>query len=580
MIRLFAKFRWYDWLIIAILVGVSIVQAYFTVFMPRESAVLFERMLDGSPESQLWQAGGRTLMYAGGGLIANLFGSVIAAYLASSLGRRVRNDLFEKVQSFGFEEMNKFSTASLITRATNDITQAQMVMMMTLRIAISSPIIAIWAIMRINAASPGLTMMTAISIVGMIVVMSLMAMLVLPKFQMIQKLTDRLNGVTRQNLTGLRVVKAYSAEEFEQKKFHDVNYRLNRTNVFANSIMGLTMPLIMLVMNGVNLAIFWLGAHLINQGTLNFPDLMEFSTLIMQVLMAFIMIAMLLVFVPRAQVSAKRVMEVLGTKVKVTDPLEPKEFDNKNTGEIVFDNVSFRYPSAEESVLEGVSFKVAKGETAAFIGSTGSGKSTLINLVPRFYDVSGGAVYVDGRDVREVRQKDLRARIGYVPQKGVLFGGTVESNINYGNAETKEQNIKEAAYVAMADEFISNLEDGYNANVSQGGKNFSGGQRQRMAIARAAAVRPDIFVFDDSFSALDYKTDKEVRKRLKQYTSGATCLIVAQRIGTIMDADIIVVLDKGTVVGIGTHKELLKSCDVYKEIAFSQLSEEELENDK
>ena len=576
---------------IVVLIAVTVGQVYFDVYLPERTARLFDPDVLGGGASVVLHAGGRMLQYAAGSLGMAIVGGGMAAYLASKLGRQIRADIFAKVQAFGFEEMNKFSTASLITRSTNDIEQVQMVTMMVLRMAVRAPITAVWAIIRINNASWDLTVMTAIAISMLAVILILLCIFVLPKFRLIQKLTDKLNAVTRENLTGLRVVKAYNADRYEQEKFGKVNRELNRNNFFANGVMGALMPILMLVMNGVSLAIFWLGSRLINAGEFDPPALMEFSGLITQVLMAFILISMLLVFFPRAQVSARRIAAVLRTKAKIIDPVESKAFDESKAGEVVFDNVSFKYPNAEKNVLEGISFKVTKGQTAAFIGSTGSGKSTLINLVPRFYDVSEGRVTVSGTDVREVKQEDLRAKIGYVPQKGVLFGGTVESNIGYGekvdsgqkagNQELSTENcqlttIQQAAYVSMADEFINELDERYQSKVSQGGKNFSGGQKQRMSIARAVATKPEIFIFDDSFSALDYKTDKGVRARLKEYTHGATCLIVAQRIGTIMDADIIVVLDEGKPVGVGTHKELLKSCKVYKEIALSQLSKEEL----
>lgn len=613
MLRLFKKFKALDWFLVVLLIAASVGQAYFDVYMPQQTARLFERMLGGYGQSYLWQAGGRMLAFGGGSFGMNIIGSIIAAFLAANIGKVIRRDLFSKVQRFGFEEMNRFSTASLITRATNDITQAQMVMVFMLRIAISSPITAVWAIIRISNASLELTLLAGATIVATTLLMLILTIFVVPKFKLIQKYTDKLNGVARQNLTGLRVVKAYNAEDYEEEKFNKVNHNLNKTNVFANSVMGLMTPILMFVMNGINLGIFWLGAHLMNQGSLNFPHLMEFSGLIMQVLMAFLMVGMLLTIVPRAQVSAKRVIEVLETEPRVVDPEEPKDFNMGLTGEIEFDNVGFSYPGAEGKVLDGITFTAKKGETVAFIGSTGSGKSTLINLVPRFYDATEGAIRVDGRDVREVTQKSLRSKIGYVPQKASLFSGTIASNIGYGQKKTPfaelalkdsdktglvlakpegsdnyivttratihEQDKKRAAiaaHVAMADEFIEEKEGKYDAPVAQGGKNFSGGQKQRMSIARAIAAQPDILIFDDSFSALDYKTDREVRARLRTHTQDSTKLIVAQRIGTIMDADKIIVLEKGRMVGMGTHRELLDTCEVYKEIALSQLSEEEL----
>jgi len=582
MLKIFLKFKPIHWVLTAVLIGITVGQVWFDVQMlPDYTEELIRRMMEGYSSNYLWRTGGWMLLYAGGSLLANLVGGIIAAYLAASLGKRIRKDLFAKVQSFGFEEMNKFSTASLITRSTNDITQVQTVAVMMLRMAINAPITAIWAIVRIQSTSWQFTVTTAVAIGGVAVLLLIACIFVLPKFRLIQKLTDRLNAVARQNLTGLRVVKAYNADEYEQNKLHDVNYKLNQTNIFANSVMAVMLPILNLVMQGVNLVIWWLGAHLIQDGTIAFPQLQFFSSLIMQVLLAFLMIAMLLVMVPRAQVSAKRIHEVLRTNAKITDKAEPLVFAEDCCGTIEFDNVTFKYPDAENSVLENISFEVKKGQTAAFIGSTGSGKSTLINLIPRFYDVSEGGVKVGGLDVRDVAQKDLRKRIGYVPQKGVLFSGTIEENIGYCESAEKEKAenpdaLKQAAHVACAEEFIEDLDEKYEAKVSQGGKNFSGGQKQRMSIARAVAAKPEIFIFDDSFSALDYKTDKEVRARLKQFTGESTCLIVAQRIGTIMDADVIVVLEKGKMVGKGTHKELLESCEIYKEIALSQLSEEEL----
>jgi len=576
MLKLFKKFKALDWVLVVLLVAASVGQAFFDVYMPRESAVLFDYMLGDYGASYLWAQGVRVLLFGGGSFVVNIIGSVIAGFLAAHVGRTIRKDLFKKVQSFGFEEMNKFSTPSLITRATNDITQVQTVMVMMLRIAISSPITAIWAIVRISNASLELTLLTALTVAGTAAIMLILTIFVLPKFKLIQTLTDKLTGVTRQNLTGLRVVKAYNAEDFEQEKFKQVNTKLNKSHVFANSIMGVMMPILMLVMNGINLAIFWLGAHLMNQGSLNFPDLMEFSGLIMQVLMAFLMLAMLVTMIPRAQVSAKRVIEVLKTNPRVIDPISPLEFSSNTIEEIEFDGVGFSYPGAEGKVLDNISFKATKGETVAFIGSTGSGKSTLINLLPRFYDATEGSIKIDGIDVKSVRQSDLRAKIGYVPQKASLFSGTIKSNILYGAKRDCQELAETAAHIAMADEFILEKDGGYEAEVSQAGKNFSGGQKQRLSIARAVAAEPAVFIFDDSFSALDYKTDREVRARLKAKTKDSTRLIVAQRIGTIMDADKIIVLEKGKMVGMGTHKSLLKDCPVYKEIALSQLSEKEL----
>ena len=603
MLKLFSKFRPIDWVMIVVLVGITIGQVYFDVHLPDHTAEIIRRTTDPMQSygtGDILRAGGTMMLYSAGSLGASLIASIIAAFLAAKLGAIIRSYIFGKVQAFGFEETNKFSTASLITRSTNDIGQVQTVTMMLLRIAISAPVTAIWAIIRINQASWELTLTTALAILSLIVILLIMCIFVIPKFKHIQKLTDKLNGAARENLTGIRVVKAYNADKYEEEKFGKVNQELNRTQMFTNRIMGLAWPLLMLIMQGVNLAIFWIGAHLVSggyvtvvtnivnyvayhevifYGALTFPDLMQFSGLALQILMSFLMISFLIVMVPRAQVSATRIREVLNTNAKITDPENPKGFVLGQEGRVVFDNVSFRYPDAEANVLEGISFEVERGQTAAFIGSTGSGKSTLINLVPRFYDISEGSVKVGGVDVKDVSLFDLRGQIGYVPQKGVLFGGTVKSNMAYG-IEGEEENVQEiiekASHIAMAEEFVEGLDDKYEAKVSQGGKNFSGGQKQRMSIARAVAARPNILIFDDSFSALDYKTDREVRARLREHTRDTTCLIVAQRIGTIMEADVIVVLEEGKMVGKGTHRELLDTCDVYKEIALSQLSEEEL----
>ena len=481
--------------------------------------------------------------------------------------------MYRKVVSFSFEEINRFSTPSLITRSTNDIQQVQMAVVMILRMAISAPITAIWAIFRIQATSATLTAATAVALCVLVAVLITIFVIVMPKFKLIQRLTDRLNGVTRENLTGLRVVRAYNAEQYQEEKFGKVNEEVTRVNLFTNRVMGLMSPFMMLVMNGITLAIYWLGASLINEGSLDFATMTAFSMLAMQVLMAFMMLTMLFIMLPRASVSAKRINEVLETENRIGEPAEPKPFTERATVEMK--NVSFRYPDADGYVLKDISFRAKQGDTVAFIGATGSGKSTLVNLIPRFYDATEGEVLVDGVNVREVRQADLRARIGYVPQKGTLFSGTVASNIGYGGV-TDDQKIRSAAEVAMASEFVEQMEEGYDSHISQGGKNVSGGQKQRLSIARAAAIDPEIFIFDDSFSALDYKTDREVRSRLKEYTKNATSLIVAQRIGTIRDADLIIVLDRGVAVGQGTHEELLKTCPVYREIALSQLSKEEL----
>ena len=547
---------------------------WFDLELPTYSAnIISEITNEGATVGSVLSIGGTMLLLALGSMACSMAIGFIAAYVSAHFSYSLRGDVYRKVVSFSFEEINRFSTPSLITRSTNDIQQVQMAVVMILRMAISAPITAIWAIFRIQATSATLTAATAVALCVLVAVLITIFVIVMPKFKLIQRLTDRLNGVTRENLTGLRVVRAYNAEQYQEEKFGKVNEEVTRVNLFTNRVMGLMSPFMMIVMNGITLAIYWLGASLINEGSLDFATMTAFSMLAMQVLMAFMMLTMLFIMLPRASVSAKRINEVLETENRIGEPAEPKPFTERATVEMK--NVSFRYPDADGYVLKDISFRAKQGDTVAFIGATGSGKSTLVNLIPRFYDATEGEVLVDGVNVREVRQADLRARIGYVPQKGTLFSGTVASNIGYGGV-TDDQKIRSAAEVAMASEFVEQMEEGYDSHISQGGKNVSGGQKQRLSIARAAAIDPEIFIFDDSFSALDYKTDREVRSRLKEYTKNATSLIVAQRIGTIRDADLIIVLDRGVAVGQGTHEELLKTCPVYREIALSQLSKEEL----
>ncbi|MBS1314197.1 MAG: ABC transporter ATP-binding protein [Clostridia bacterium] len=574
MIKLLKRFRPVDWILTALILGLTVAQVWFDLELPTYSAnIISEITNEGATVGSVLSIGGTMLLLALGSMACSMAIGFIAAYVSAHFSYSLRGDVYRKVVSFSFEEINRFSTPSLITRSTNDIQQVQMAVVMILRMAISAPITAIWAIFRIQATSATLTAATAVALCVLVAVLITIFVIVMPKFKLIQRLTDRLNGVTRENLTGLRVVRAYNAEQYQEEKFGKVNEEVTRVNLFTNRVMGLMSPFMMLVMNGITLAIYWLGASLINEGSLDFATMTAFSMLAMQVLMAFMMLTMLFIMLPRASVSAKRINEVLETENRIGEPAEPKPFTERATVEMK--NVSFRYPDADGYVLKDISFRAKQGDTVAFIGATGSGKSTLVNLIPRFYDATEGEVLVDGVNVREVRQADLRARIGYVPQKGTLFSGTVASNIGYGGV-TDDQKIRSAAEVAMASEFVEQMEEGYDSHISQGGKNVSGGQKQRLSIARAAAIDPEIFIFDDSFSALDYKTDREVRSRLKEYTKNATSLIVAQRIGTIRDADLIIVLDRGVAVGQGTHEELLKTCPVYREIALSQLSKEEL----
>ena len=489
--------------------------------------------------------------------------------------RRValRSKVYAKVESFSIAEVNAFSTSSLITRTTNDIQQIHMANILILRMLIYAPIMAVWAICKINASSWQLTAATTVAVVILIACIIAIMLAVMPKFRMMQKLTDRLNGVTRENLTGIKVVRAYNAETYQERKFEKANRDFTKTQLFTGRVMALMNPVMMLVMNGLTLAIYWIGASLMNAGEIEYQTIISFMTLASQVILAFLMLLMMFILLPRAEVAAKRVNEVLYMPLSICDPETEKPATE--VGTVEFRDVSFRYPDADADVFSHVSFRAEKGQTIAFIGSTGSGKSTLINLVPRFYDATEGEVLVDGVNVRDVKQRTLRDKIGYVPQKGVLFTGTVADNIAFGGKADREA-VENAAKISEADGFIREMEHGYDSPIAQGGKNVSGGQKQRLSIARAVAQNPEIMIFDDSFSALDYKTDKQVRENLKENLQGVTNLIVAQRIGTIMDADKIIVLDQGKAVGEGTHRQLLETCPVYREIALSQLSKEEL----
>lgn len=510
------------------------------------------------------------------GMLAAILVTFLSSRVAAGLGRNIRNRVFRQVISFSSNEMNKYSTASLITRSTNDIQQVQMFMTMLFRIVLYAPIIGIGGLIKVLKTESSMTWTLAIG-VGLILVVILVLMTVaMPKFKKLQALIDRLNLVTREILTGLPVIRAFSTEKHEENRFENANQDLTKTNLFVNRCMTFMMPVMMLIMNGLTVLIVYSGAHAIDAGNLQVGDMMAFIQYAMQIIMAFLMISMVSVMMPRASVSAKRINEVIETKPQIHSPLEPEKPDAKKIGEVVFDHVSFSYPGAEEEVLHDINFTAKKGETVAFIGSTGSGKSTLINLIPRFYDVTKGRILIDGVDVRSMDLTDLRDRLGYVPQKGVLFSGDIASNLRFGDEKADEATLKKAAEVAQSLDFIEEKEEQFSSPIAQGGTNVSGGQKQRLSIARAIVKNPEIYIFDDSFSALDYKTDAALRKALKQYTKDATSLIVAQRISTILQADKILVLDEGEVAGIGTHRELLNTCEVYQQIAKSQLSEEEL----
>ena len=503
----------------------------------------------------------------------------IASRVAASLGKELRGRVFRKVVSFSHAELDRFSTASLITRSTNDIQQIQMLFVMLLRIVFYAPIIGIGGVIKVLNTNTSMAWIIAVAVMAVLTLVIVLFAVAMPRFKIMQKLVDKVNLVTREILTGLPVIRAFSTQKHEEERFDKANKDLTRTNLFVNRVMTTMMPMMMLIMNGITVLIMWNGAHGVDAGSMQVGDLMAFMQYTMQIVMAFLMISMFSIMLPRASVSAGRIEEVLQTEPVIRDPEQTVSFDDAKRGLVEFKNVSFRYPGAEENVLENISFTAKPGETTAFIGSTGSGKSTLINLSPRFYDITEGELLVDGADVRRVSQHDLRAKIGYVPQKGVLFSGTIASNLRYGNNDASQEELDKAAQIAQAADFIGEKPDGFDSEISQGGTNVSGGQKQRLSIARAIAIHPEIYIFDDSFSALDYKTDVALRKALKEETAGSTVLIVAQRISTILHAEQIIVLDEGKIVGKGTHKELLKTCEVYQQIAMSQLSKEELGNE-
>lgn len=503
----------------------------------------------------------------------------LSARVAAVLGRNLRNSIYRKVISFSGRELNQFSTASLITRSTNDVQQVQMLFTLLFRIVLYAPILGIGGVYKVFQTDASMTWILALAVVVITLFVVLLFRIAMPKFTRLQFLIDELNLVSREILTGVPVVRAFSREKHEEERFEEANARLTKTNLFVNRCMTFMMPVMMLLMNGVTVLIVWNGAHAVNEGSMQVGNMMAFMQYAMQIIMAFLMITMMSIMIPRANVAAKRINEVMETQVSIQDSQEAEAVQEDKKGQIVFDHVSFAYPGADEKTLHDIDFTARKGETVAFIGSTGSGKSTLVNLIPRFFDVTEGRILVDGVDIRNLKLHDLRERIGYVPQKAVLFSGTIDSNIRYGKEEATEAEVKKAAQIAQAWEFIEEKEDGVNSAIAQGGTNVSGGQKQRLSIARAIAKEPEIYIFDDSFSALDYKTDVVLRRALKQETKDATTLIVAQRISTILHADKILVLDEGRVVGQGTHRELLNSCEVYRQIAMSQLSEEELANE-
>lgn len=584
MFKLLKKLTWKDFILAAVAFVFIIVQVWLSLTMPDYMSEITKLVqTKGSKMNDILIAGGKMLACALGSLLAAVCTSICASKISSNFSANLRGQVFHKVQSFSMEEIGNFSTASLITRSTNDITQVQMLIVMGLEVLLKAPIMAVWALCKISTKNWQWTASTGVAVVVLLSFVGVCVAVALPKFKKLQSLTDNLNRVTRENLTGLNVVRAYNAEGYQQKKFNDANDELTKTQLFANRTMGTMMPGIQMVMNGLMLAIYWIGAYLISNAQMFdkltiFSDMIVFTQYAMQVVMSFMMLVMIFVLLPRASVSAKRINEVLDMTLSIKDGTKENGIDGKK-GEVEFRNVSFCYPDAEKDVIEDISFTAHKGETIAFIGSTGCGKSTVINMIPRFYDATKGAVLVDGVNVKEYTQKALRNKIGYVSQKAVLFTGSIKSNVAYGDNGTKgftDDDVKHAIETAQAKEFVDKTEGGVDAFVAQGGSNFSGGQKQRLSIARAICRHPEILIFDDSFSALDYKTDRVLRDTLRKTCADATRFIVAQRIGTIRDADKIIVLDDGKIAGMGKHNELMETCEVYRQIAYSQLSKEEL----
>ncbi len=565
------------WLMFIILVGFTYAMVMANLWLPDKMSEIVNNGIIKQDMPAIWHNGlAMILVTAAGGLCSIVIG-FLAARIATGMAQKLRTELFERVESFALADFNKFSTASLITRSTNDIQQIQMTSILLLRLALMAPIMAIGGLQKAIHNAPDLSWIIALAVSVLLVVIAVLFVIAVSRFKKLQTLVDKLNLVTRENLVGLKVIRAFHNEKIEQKKFQQANTELNRMNLFVNRLMMLLDPIMTLVMNFSSVAIVWFGAHLISSGNLQIGNMMAFLEYAMQVIISFLLLSMVFIMVPRAAVSVKRVGEVLDTFPSIVDPQLPQQLPNDATGKIEFKDVTFTYPDANLPVLSSINFTAEPGQTTAFIGSTGSGKSTLINLIPRFYDVSTGQILLDGVDIRNVKLEDLYDQIGYVPQKGVLFSGTIASNIKYGNAKASQELIEKSAKIAQATEFISELKNGYKNDIAQGGSNVSGGQRQRLSIARAIAVEPNVYIFDDSFSALDFKTDAKLRSALAKETKHKTVLIVGQRINTIMNADKIIVLDEGKIVGQGTHQELMKDCEVYQEIAASQLSEDDLQ---
>ena len=573
ILRIFSGY----WLMFIILVGFTYAMVMANLWLPDKMSEIVNNGIIKQDMPAIWHNGlAMILVTAAGGLCSIVIGFLVSR-IATGMAQKLRTELFERVESFALADFNKFSTASLITRSTNDIQQIQMTSILLLRLALMAPIMAIGGLQKAVHNAPNLSWIIALAVSVLLVVIAVLFVIAVPRFKKLQTLVDKLNLVTRENLVGLKVIRAFHNEKIEQKKFQQANAELNKMNLFVNRLMMLLDPIMTLVMNFSSVAIVWFGAHLISSGNLQIGNMMAFLEYAMQVIISFLLLSMVFIMVPRAAVSVKRVGEVLDTLPSIVDPQSPQQLPNDATGKIEFKDVTFTYPDADLPVLSNINFTAEPGQTTAFIGSTGSGKSTLINLIPRFYDVSAGQILLDGVDIRQLKLEDLYDQIGYVPQKGVLFSGTIASNIKYGNAKASQKLVEKSAQIAQAAEFISELKNGYKNEIAQGGSNVSGGQRQRLSIARAIAVEPNVYIFDDSFSALDFKTDAKLRSALAKETKHKTVLIVGQRINTIMNADKIIVLDEGKIVGQGTHQELMKNCQVYQEIAASQLSEDDLQ---
>jgi len=548
--------------------------------LPDYMAKIVNEGIMSENQSLIWSTGLKMLLVTAIGAVSTIVVGYLSSRIGTGFSKILRKEVFSKVESFSLADFNKFSIASLITRTTNDIQQIQMVMIILFRMILSAPIMAIGAVVKAYQSAPSMTWIMGVAIAVLFVVIVILFSVATPKFKLVQKLVDALNLVTRQNLTGLRVIRAFNTEEFEEKKFDEVNKELTKVNLFVNRIMVVMQPVMMLIFNITTIGIIWIGAHMINIDELQIGDMMAFMQYAMQVIISFLMISIVFILLPRASVSAQRVSEVLNVEPTIVDPKKAKKSKAETRGKVEFKNVTFSYPDADVPILHNISFTANPGETTAIIGGTGSGKSTIVNLIPRFFDVTSGEILIDGVDIRDMKQKDLRRKIGYIPQKGVLFSGTIESNIKYGKPNASEKEVKNVVKISQASEFIDSLKQKYAYPIAQGGANISGGQKQRLAIARALITEPEIYIFDDSFSALDFKTDAKLRNELKKLIKNSTVIIVAQRIGTILDAEQIVVLEEGKIVGIGKHKELMKTCSVYKEMALSQLSQKELDNGK